>query len=128
MRAVALRRARFRVEHLRRGADRFHADFDFDALFLRMRPHAAQIVRLEVADEADLREMDDPRALRRAVVEQLKWRPALRAQAEEIDPQLYGRRALNSLRRGLRREWRDAADGHHFPPRHAAIVSFDRGG
>src|SRR6185312_11087608 len=87
-----------------------------------MRTHATQVVRLEAADEPDFREMNDSGALSGGVIEELEWCPALRAQAEEIDPELDGRRVCGSLRR----ERRDSADDHHFPPRHAAIVSFGR--
>ena len=56
----------------------------------RIFAHLTQVVRLEITDEPDLREMHHLRFLGRAVIEILKRRPALRTDTEQVDPQLYG--------------------------------------
>ena len=74
-----------------------------------------QIVRLQTADETNLREVDDFGLLRGAVVQQLKRGPILRAQAEEIDAELDGGRGVGKGEGGRGGEPHKAASGNiHF--------------
>jgi hypothetical protein len=60
------------VENRRGGANREHADLDFDAELLGMRADRFEILLLQAAEESDLAEMDHANAPLRGEVEVLK--------------------------------------------------------
>ena len=74
----------------RRRADRAHADLEIEAQLVGARAHLAQVVRLEVAEEADLAEVDDLDLPLRGEIHLLERRPVLRAEAVHVDAEAHG--------------------------------------
>ena len=62
-------------------------DFDFDAKHFGMSADFTKVRLLEIADEADLGEVNDLCALFGGVIEKFEWRVVRRTNAEEIDSQ-----------------------------------------
>ena len=112
---LLLRGARLGVEHFRSGADRPHADLDFDAALFGVAPDGPQILGFQVADETDLGEVDHLGAEFGAVVQKLERGPVLRAQAEQVDAEFDGGRGGGHGERGGCRHPQKAASGQvHF--------------
>ena len=106
---LLLRRARLGIEHFRSGADRSHADLDFDAAFFGVAPDGPQILRFQVADEANFGEVNHLGGEFGAVIEKLERRPVLRAQTEQVDAEFDSRGGSGHRKRGGRRHAEKAA-------------------
>ena len=86
---LRVRAALRRVEDSGARADREHAELEPDAEPVGVRAHAAEMIRIEAAEQPDLAVVGEADAPARGEVELFERGPALRAQAEHVEAEMH---------------------------------------